>query len=148
MKTDEMKDEAYHLFKDSINITSGGKRHLGVVIGSTEFRVEYCREKVHKWVQELKALCEIAQSEPHAAYTGYLKAFYSKVTYFMRTIENFEDYLEPIESVINDNLLAILFGQEESFNPAMRNLFRLLAKNGGLRIKNPLIDSKFQKKRL
>ena len=56
-----------------------------------------------------------------------------------------EDYLEPIESVINDNLLPILFGQEESFNPAMRNLFRLSAKNGGLGIKNPLIDSKFQR---
>ena len=118
---------------------------MGAVIGSKEFRDEYCREKIHKWVQELKALCEIAQSEPHAAYTGYVKAFYSKLTYFMRTIENFEDYLEPIESVINEKLLPILFGQEESFNPAMRNLFRLSAKNGGLGIKNPLIDSKFQR---
>ena len=34
-------------------------------------------------------------------------------TYFMRTIELFEDYVDPIQEAIDDLLLPTLFGQME-----------------------------------
>ena len=47
---------------------------------------------------ELEALSEIARSQPHAAYTVFTKGYKSKFTYFMRTIESFEDYVDPAAS--------------------------------------------------
>ena len=47
---------------------------------------------------ELEALSEIARSQPHAGYTVFTKGYKSKFTYFMRTIESFEDYVDPAAS--------------------------------------------------
>ena len=35
--------------------------------------------------------------EPHAAYTVFMKGYKSKFTYFMCTIESFEDYVDSIQ---------------------------------------------------
>ena len=60
VKLEELADEANRVFGDKVNITTEGQRHLGAVIGSQEFKDQYCREKV-------EALSEIARSQPHAA---------------------------------------------------------------------------------
>ena len=64
---------------------------------------------------ELEALSEIARSQPHAAYTVFTKGYKSKFTYFMRTIESFEDYVDSIQEAIDDLLLPTLFGQRSLF---------------------------------
>ena len=46
---------------DEVNLTTEGQRHLGDVIGSQEFRDQYCREKVLGWKRELEGLSEIAK---------------------------------------------------------------------------------------
>ena len=69
---------------------------------------QYCREKVLRWKGQLEALTEIARSQPHAAYTVFSKGYKSKFTYFMRTIESFEDYVDPIQEAIDDLLLPTL----------------------------------------
>ena len=86
------------MFGDEVNITTEGQRHLGPVIGSQEFKDQYFQEKVLGWKGELKALSEIARSQRHAAYTVFTKGYKSKLTYFMRTIESFEDYVDPAAS--------------------------------------------------
>ncbi|CAH3116593.1 unnamed protein product [Porites lobata] len=43
----------------------------------------------------MERLSEIAKSQPHAAYTAFTKGYKSKFTYFMRTIESFEVYVDP-----------------------------------------------------
>ena len=58
--------------------------------------------------RELEALSEIARSQPHAAYTVFTKGYKSKFTYFIRTIESFEDYVDPIQEAIDDLLLSTL----------------------------------------
>ena len=69
------------MFGDEVNITIEDQRHLGAVIGSEEFKDQYyCREKVLGWNGELKALSEIARSQPHAAYTVLTKGYKSKFT--------------------------------------------------------------------
>ena len=59
VKSDALSAEAKKVFGDEVNITTGGQRHLGAVIGSRQFKDQYCREKVLGWKGELEALSEI-----------------------------------------------------------------------------------------
>ena len=49
----------------------------------------------------MKSLAEISKSQAHAAYIAFTKGFKSKFTYYLRTIESFEEYVDPIEEVIH-----------------------------------------------
>ena len=62
VKWDVLADEAKRVFGDEVNITTEGQRHLGTVIGSQEFKDQYCGEKVLGWKGELEALSEITRS--------------------------------------------------------------------------------------
>ena len=122
--------EAKRVFGDEVNITTEGQRHLGAVIASQEYEDQYCEEKVRVKKEEIERLSEIAKSQPHAAYIGYK----SKFTYFMRTIGSFEDYVDPIQEVIEDLLLPTLFGQSEPLTNEVRRLATLTTGQGGLGI--------------
>ena len=111
VKTQEVKERAEKIFGDRVNITTEGQRHLGAVLGSQSFKDQYCEEMVEKWITDLKALCEIAHTQPQAAYISFTKAFKSKFTYFQRTIPSFEQYLEPLQDVINDTFVPAIIGQ-------------------------------------
>ena len=43
----------------------------------------------------------------HTAYIAFTKGYKLKFTYFMRTIDSFEDYVDPIQEAIDDLLLPI-----------------------------------------
>ena len=75
VKSDVLADEAKRVFGDEVNVTTEGQRHLGAVIGSQEFKDQYCREKILRWKGELEALSEIARSQPHAAYTVFTEGY-------------------------------------------------------------------------
>ena len=49
----------------------------------------------------------------------------------MRTIDSFENYVEPIEEAINDIFLPVLFHQTEPLPAELRELFVLLPAKGG-----------------
>ena len=49
VKTAQAADEARKIFGNSVNITTDGKRHLGAVIGSDEYKSEYCEGLVNNW---------------------------------------------------------------------------------------------------
>ena len=98
-----------------LNITTEGQRHLGAVIGSRQFnKDQYCREKVLGRKGELEDLSEIARSQPHAAYIVFRKGYKSKFTYFMRTIESFEDYLIWLTEMISSRS-CLLSAAHQSF---------------------------------
>ena len=120
------------MFGDEVNVTDEGQRHLGAVLGSQEFKDQCCREKILRWKGELEALSEIARSQPHAAYTVFSKGYKSKFTYFMHTIESFEDYVDPIQESIDDLLLPTLFGQTKPLPSDLRQLITLTPAQGGL----------------
>ena len=130
VKSGVLTDEAKRVFGDEVNVTTEGQRHS--VIGSQEFRDQNCREKILRCKGELEALSEIARSQPHAAYTVFSKGYKSKFTYFMRTIESFEDYVDPIQEAIDDLLLPTLFGQTEPLPSDLRQLVTLTPAQGGL----------------
>ena len=75
IKSDVPLIEAKKVFGDEVNITAEGQHHLEAVIGSQEFKDQYCWEKVLGWKGELEALSEIARSQPHAAYTDFTKGY-------------------------------------------------------------------------
>ena len=51
--------EAEQVFGDEVNISTKGKRHLGAVIGSENYKDQYCGEKISKWKEKLLQLSEI-----------------------------------------------------------------------------------------
>ena len=54
---------AQTIFKETnINLTTGGKGHLGAALGSKNVRDEYASGKVSDWCNELDRLSEIAKS--------------------------------------------------------------------------------------
>ena len=102
-------------------------------MGSEEYRQEYCGKMVENWTEQLTTLCGIAVTQPQAAYSAYVRGYRSKFTFFFRTIENFDQFIEPIDNLIADKFLPALFGLDEV--PAnFRGLFSLGIKEGGLGI--------------
>jgi len=132
VKTKEMAEKAKEIFGDTVNITTEGKRHLGAVIGSETFKREYCEDKVNTWIKELSTLCEFAETQPQAAYAAYTKGYKSKFTFFLRTIENFDEYLHPIDDLLDNKLIPTLFGAKTPEVP--RDLLALNPNDGGIGI--------------
>ena len=141
-KTEEVAAQASQKFGNTVNITTEGMRHLGAVIGSKVYKDHYCSEKVETWAKELERLAEIAETEPQAAYAVYTKGFKSKFTYFLRTIEKMEEYLEPIEAVLVEKLIPAFFGGDSPDIP--REIIALNPNDGGLGIENLEETAAFQ----
>ena len=79
-------DEAKALFQGTnIQITSEGKKHLGVTIRSAMYRKEYSNSKIDIWTGELSLLSEIAAYAPHEAYTCFTFGYKHKLNFCMRT---------------------------------------------------------------
>ena len=97
VKNSELAESAKKVFCDE------------VVIGSKAFKNQYSQEKLDKLLREMGSLTEISNSQPHATYVAFTKGFKSKFTYYLRTIESFADYVDPIEEVIRTSFLP-LFG--------------------------------------
>ena len=144
VKKKEKLEEAKAIFGSTVNITTEGKRHLGAVIGSPDYKDEYCEGMVAEWEAELENLAEIAKSEPQAAYVALTKAYKSKFTYFMRTIDSFEKYVTPIDTLLSEKFLPALFNEDNPFDAPLSDLLTLPVKFGGLGIPNLKIDSGFQ----
>ena len=122
------------MFDDEVNITLEGRRHLGAVIGSKEFKNQYRQEKVDKWLREMESLTEISKSQPHAAYVAFTKGFKSKFTYDLRTIESFEEYVDPIEEMMHTSFLPSLLGRAEPLPKELKELVNLSPLQGGIGI--------------
>ena len=74
-KSESLATEAKLLFGEKVNITCEGKRHLGAVIGSKDYKDIFCGEKISKWKEELETLIEIAKSQPQSAYIAFTKGY-------------------------------------------------------------------------
>ena len=134
VKTKQIAELARSLFGDTVNITTEGKRHLGAVIGSEEYKKEYCNELVNNWVNQLNVLNDFATTQPHAAYIAYTKGFKSRFTFFLRTICDFDKFTEPIEDVLERKLIPNLMGIDGSINEPFRSLVGFSPGEGGLGI--------------
>jgi len=119
-------------FKDAnIKITVNGKRHLGAVIGTEEFKVEYLNEKIQIWSEEIKALSQIAKIEPQAAFSCFVSGYKHKLNHSMRTIPNISEIIRPIDDIVTQEFIPAITGGIIC-SQHIRKLLSLPAKLGGL----------------
>ena len=129
----DMLEFASELFAGTgIKITTAGKRHLGAALGNVDFRKEYVSEKVDEWSREVVKLAEFARSQPHAAYAAFIHGEQHRFRFCMRTIPGMDEYLKPLDDVINEKLIPAIVGRE--INDTERILFSLPVREGGLGI--------------
>ena len=131
VKSEEMAERARTVFGNTVNITSEGKIHLGAALGSEEYKQEYCTDMVNSWVKELTYLCQIVDTHPQSAYAAFTKGYRSKFTYFLRTIENFEQFLTQIDNLISEIFIPTIFGLETPLEE-YRDVLSMNPKEGGL----------------
>ena len=133
--------KARELFEGSgVNVTTDGKRHLGAAIGSKSFTEEYVMGMVSKWCDEIKQLANIAQVQPHAAYSAYTHGLSSRWTFLTRTIPGIAHLLQPLEDAIHQHLIPALTGRPPCSREE-RDLLALPVRLGGLGISNPASTS-------
>ena len=96
------------VFKETnINITSEGNKHLGAAIGSREYLDEYVSEVSH-WVSVVVQLAEFALTQPQVCYAAYTCGLKHQWTYFLRTLPDIQDLLEPLENAISQLLIPAI----------------------------------------
>ena len=82
-----MKLKAKKIFqRQGIEITTKGKRHLGAVVESQEFKKEYLEEKVNSCMEDVKLLSDIPKSEPQCAYAAMMFSVQHRWNFVQRTI--------------------------------------------------------------
>ena len=119
----------------SIQITTAGMGHLGAALGSQDFKKKYISDKVSKWIEVIEKLSEIAESQPHAAYSVYVHGYQHKFNYFLRTLDDIGEELRPLDEVITSKLIPSIVGSQLS--EVERSLVSLPVRLGGMGIESP-----------
>ena len=126
MNSQELADDTERVFGDKINITTEGKRNLGAVIGSKEYKDQYCAEEVQGWKEGISTLAEIDKCQPHAAHIIFTKGS----TYCMRAVESFAECVDPVQQVMDKMFLPTLFGQAKPLPDELGELVTLTRARG------------------
>ena len=134
---EEKFEEAKLVFEGTdVNVTTHGKKHLGSVIGHPSFKCGFVTELVKKWVAQIKVLAEIAAFEPHCAYTAFTSSIRHRYSFYLRTIPNISDQIQPLEEAIRMHLIpALTEGRHVSEDE--RKLLSLPPRLGGMGIVSP-----------
>ena len=65
-------------------------------------------EKVTNWVSEITKLAEFALSQPQSCYAAYIFGLKHRWTYFLRTLPDIQDLLEPLGNVLSKVLIPAI----------------------------------------
>ena len=134
----QYKDKAKEIFEDTnIKISTEGHRHLGSVIGSKQFSKNNISSLITQWCEEITELSLIAKTHPQAAYSAFTSGYKHKFTFFMRAIENVENFMLPLDKVIKQKLIPALFNDFQ-ISEEPRSLIALPCKLGAMGIINPV----------
>ena len=133
LKTPELHNQAKEIFKDMpIKIITDGHRHLGGVIGTSDFKHDYNTKLVDEWCSMLEQLAKFAETQPHAAYSAFTHGVRHKMTFFFRSIPTLDTHIERADKIITSKFLPALFGCQIS--PQEREILSLPLRFGGLGI--------------
>ncbi len=105
VKADREEESREHFAGTSVSITTGGTRHRRPAIGPRHHTAEYVTSIVRKWLEEIKLLADIAQSQPYVAYCAYGHGLSSRWSFLSRTIPDIADLLQPLEDTVQHHLL-------------------------------------------
>ena len=112
-----------------------GQRHLGAVLGSREYFEDYVNGKVEECVSEVVKLSEFAATEPQASYTALTFGLKHRWIYSLRTLQDIEDLLIPLERAVADTLIPSTTGH--TCTREERDLLALPVRMGRLGLINP-----------
>ena len=84
---------------------------------------------------------EFAVTEPQASYAAYTFGLKHQWTYFLRTLPDIQDLLEPLESAISYTLIPAI--TDRQCGQLDRDILALPVRLGGLGIANPSSDANF-----
>ena len=130
-------------FKETaINETVQGQGHLGAAIGSREYVEEYVNDKVTDWISEITKLAEFVVTQPQASYAAYTFGLKHRWTYFLRTLPDIQDLLEPLESAISRVLIPAI--TDRQCDQLDRDILALPVRLGGLGVANPSSDANLE----
>ena len=97
----EFEAKALEVFNGTgLNITSEGKTHLGIPLGSTQYKNRCISEKVQQWCEQVDKLSLFARSQPHAAFATFSHGVISGWMFYMRMIPLTCNQLTPLEHII------------------------------------------------
>jgi len=116
--------------KTAINISTQGQKHLGAALGSRTYLEEYVKGKLEDLVDQVTKLAEFATSQPQACYAAFTFALKHRWTYFLTTLPDIDDLLEPLERAIADVLIPPMIGH--SCTQSEQDLLALPVRMGGL----------------
>ena len=114
----------------NVNVTGSGRPYLGAPLGSSEYTIQFARDKVKNWSNELKTLSEIAITQPHAAYAAFTHGFYSKWSHLSRIMPNMSSLFQPLEDIIRTVFIPTITGRLAP-NDTDRDVFALPTRLGG-----------------
>ena len=93
-------------------------------------------EKVKTWTSEVGVLAEAAELYPQAAFAALSKSLQFQWSYMQRVVPNCEPCFEILRNASNDIFWPALF--QGTVSDSEKKLFSLLARLGGLGIRDPL----------
>ena len=94
---------------------------------------------MEEWVKEIINLADFATTQPQASYAVYTFGLKHRWTYFLRTLPDIQDLLQPLEEAITKFLLPALV--DHKCSPLEREILALPVKKGGIGVTNPCIEA-------
>ena len=87
------------------------------------------KDLVNDWNDQLVLLPSIAESQPQAIYSAFVRGFKSKLNYFMRPIPVISPFLDPLAEAFRNKLIPTITGDHVCNN---NNSNYCLFRYGGL----------------
>ena len=129
--------QAEALFSNSgVQIKIDGHRYLGAAIGKASFVEEYVKEKVTKWIKDIKELSKYAVDEPQIALSAYTKGVCHRWAFIQRTIPGISSLFAPLEDCLRETFIPSIIGR--NISDTEREIVSLPVRYGGLGIPNPV----------
>ena len=129
--------EATRIFENSgVKLTIEGHRHLGAAIGTNEFKKNYVKDKISKWIDDVTELSEIAAEEPQIAFSAFTKGICHRWSFIQRTMPDLGPLFSPLEESIADSFIPAVIGRKLS--TIERKMVALPVRFGGLGLANPV----------
>lgn len=130
------EERARNLFLDlDINIVTS-YRFLGGILGSSEQKIQYVKEKVDVWIECVKKFGTAAIKSPQASFAAFTKSLQSEWAFTQRVINGCNEEYHRLRNAIRENFTPYLLGHE--ITNIEHDLFALPTRLGGLDIKDPV----------
>ena len=136
------EEHARELFP-GIKITTAGRRFLGSFIGTPEATEDFVSTQITDWEKDIKALAEIAVSEPQLAYSAYIYGTSRRWQFVCRTTPGIADSMKRLEELIRTKLLPAVIGGQE-ISDELRAILQLPARMGGLGFADPNAEADWE----